>query len=116
MMFTLQPKRAYIIIDALDECNDHSEWSRLIELLQKVCYWNLQNVRLLCTSRQEKSIVDGLSGFSLGINLESSIVDADICHYVDTVLTSDKWFARWQNHEYEKDQIKTTLKTQANGM
>ena len=72
MMFTLHPKRTYIIIDALDECNRHSEWSTLIELLQTVSYWNLQNVRLLCTSRPEKTIADGLSGFSHGINLESS--------------------------------------------
>jgi hypothetical protein len=50
----------YIILDALDECTQRQE---LMDVLETVAGWRLDNVHMLMTSRKERDIESSLEGF-----------------------------------------------------
>ncbi|KUL90773.1 hypothetical protein ZTR_00369 [Talaromyces verruculosus] len=108
--------QVYIVLDALDECAQRVE---LMETLEMIAGWKLQNVRLLVTSRKERDIESSLGGLVNGQNricLQSTIVDKDIQRYVRHRLSTDKDLHKWNKDAVIRREIEDVLRDGAHGM
>ncbi|KAF8623784.1 hypothetical protein AX17_007287, partial [Amanita inopinata Kibby_2008] len=98
--------RAYIVIDALDEC---TELDQAIDLIKSMAKWS--HCHLLVTSRREQVIVEALGPIShIEIDLTHMPVDEDILAYIEHVVGSQKWPME------AKIRIKEALTQKANGI
>lgn len=106
----------YIVLDALDESQNRND---IIDVLQDVINWKLENLHVLVTSRRERDIESSLQ---LLINdqqivcLQSSLVDEDIRTYVSQRLISDKSLQKWNTNPEIRKEIKEILIYGAHGM
>ncbi|KAF2734854.1 hypothetical protein EJ04DRAFT_563839 [Polyplosphaeria fusca] len=106
----------YIVLDALDECTQRDE---LMQLLEAMAGWQLQNLHLLVTSRRERDIEMSLKSFvdeRSRVCLQSTLVDKDIQRYVRQRLSDDKRLRKWEKDASTVGQIETALMSGANGM
>ena len=104
----------YIIIDALDECNQPTELIEVIEILEL-----LQNTHLLLTSRKERYLEKALESLVEDHNticLRCDKVDEDIQKYVRYQISCNKDLKKWREIPTMKDEIENTLKRGAHGM
>ena len=103
-------ERTYIILDALDECTDRSRLlSWIVDLLQK----NLDQLRILFSSRREHDIeqhFENVSSISR-LSLAGPSIDADIESYVDAMISE---ISRW--NEGTRTRVKHVLMEGADGM
>jgi hypothetical protein len=84
----------YIVLDALDECTQRSE---LMDMLETVVGWQLDNLHLLMTSRKERDIETSLESYvgeEGAVCLQRDVVDQDIQRYVQQRLYDDKSLAK----------------------
>ena len=103
---------SYIILDALDESRDREE---LLEWIQQVSNWGLQNVHILVTSRKENDIDDTLSSLlTCQIYMQSTLIDGDIIAFVRDKLLQDPKLKKWPDKV--RAEIETTLIEGACGM
>ena len=102
----------YILLDALDECTDRKDLLEFIEVLRD---WNIDNLHILATSRKEKDIARSLEPLvTCQLCIQSALVDADIrIHVLDRVST-DPNLKKWPVGIQEE--IKDALTKGANGM
>ena len=108
--------QSYIVIDALDECNDQDE---LLKVLTKIASWDLDHLHLLVTSRPEPDIKYSLEQIVEGNNricLQTELVDADILKYVHHRLSKDRKLQKFQQDPEAQRQIETKLAEGAQGM
>ncbi|KAF2737831.1 hypothetical protein EJ04DRAFT_460527, partial [Polyplosphaeria fusca] len=108
--------QVYIVLDALDECAQRVE---LMETLEMIAGWKLQNMCLLVTSRKERDIESSLRGLVDGQNricLQSTIVDEDIQRYVRHRLSTDKDLNKWNKDAVIRREIEDVLRDGAHGM
>ena len=106
-------EETYIILDALDECENRS---KVLTDLEKIRTWNGVKCRILVTSRREKDIEDHLiSSISeeQAVCIQGALIDADIWRYVRERLQTDRRLKRWQK---EQSQIEDALMQKANRM
>lgn len=104
--------KVYIIIDALDECSERKD---LVQWIQSLASRVKGKVHMMVTSRPEREISRGLGSLS---NLEDVCISGqqmkpDIRCYLNARLCqsdADKW------REAQKDMIKDTLESGADGM
>ncbi|KAF2626317.1 HET-domain-containing protein [Macroventuria anomochaeta] len=111
-----QFKHAYIVLDALDECTQRQE---LMNVLETVAGWQLDNVHLLMTSRKERDIETSLEDYIReedAICLQRDVVDRDIQQYVQQRLSDDKTLAKWNTDAAVRQEIETALMCGARGM
>lgn len=80
--------QVFLILDALDECND---LDKLMESIQKIAGSDLKMLHVLATSRMEGEIKDGFSKLTdeQTIRIESDVIDPDIRAYIYTRLQAD---------------------------
>ena len=108
-------KQAYIIIDALDECDDYYQ---LFDQVIKVIHdWPLPHFHLLVSSRREQHIVITMEECAPGeiyLSAELSAHASDILFYIHTVVGKDHRVRRW-GHNIQED-VKNALIGGANGM
>lgn len=106
-------KQAYIIIDALDECDDYCQ---LFDQVIKVIHdWQLPNFHLLVSSRRGQYIDVTMGECASGeIYLSAELVAHDILSYIHTVVGEDDRLRRW-GHTIQQD-VKNALIGGANGM
>jgi hypothetical protein len=106
----------YIVLDALDECTQRLE---LMDILETVARWQLDNVHLLMTSRKELDIEMSLMSY-IGkddvVGLQEDLVDMDILRYVQQRLRDDKGLAKWNKDAVIRQEIETALMHGARGM
>lgn len=113
----------FIVLDALDECEERFE---LLEDIQTIAAWNLGKLHILTTSRRLKDIEESL-GTSIDdqeevciqkekVCIQSAIVNDDIRAYVHERLTTDQRLKRWRNQPIVQEEIETTLMEKADGM
>ncbi|KAF1933118.1 uncharacterized protein M421DRAFT_24692, partial [Didymella exigua CBS 183.55] len=106
----------YVVVDALDECTQRSE---LMNMLETVAGWRLDNLRLLMTSRKERDIENSLEEFIKDddtICLQGDVVDQDIQLYVQQRLRVDKGLAKWNKDAAVRQEIEDVLMGGARGM
>ncbi|KAF1954428.1 hypothetical protein CC80DRAFT_567678 [Byssothecium circinans] len=106
----------YIVLDALDECSGRAE---LMDILETVSAWQLQNLHTLLTSRRERDIKSSLETFIRRqdvICLQSELVDRDIHKYVQQRLSDDKRLSRWGRDPALRQDIEAALMKGAQGM
>ena len=106
----------YIILDALDECEERDE---LITELEQIVSWEDANLHLLATSRREQYIEQALIPMTKPqdrIDIQSELVNADICTYVHDRLQIDRKLSRWQKDPKVQLEIEDTLVKKAHGM
>ena len=106
----------YIILDALDECEDRHE---LLANLEQIVLWEDVNLHVLVTSRREIDIDEALTPFSDSqhrISIQSTLVNADIRTYVHDRLQVDRKLKRWQKDFNMQREIEDTLMRKADGM
>lgn len=102
----------YIILDALDECDETEE---LLEALTMLRRQQSDHVHILATSRNEKAIRDGLDPLDpVTVSIESSLVDDDIDTYLTAHLHKDRWWLKWS--EEVRSEVKAELSKKAKGM
>ena len=106
----------YVVLDALDECAQRSE---LMDMLETVAGWQLDNLHLLMTSRKERDIESSLESYVAeegAVCLQRDVVDKDIQRYVQQRLRVDKGLAKWNNDAVVRQEIEAALMGGARGM
>jgi hypothetical protein len=104
-------KKIYIVVDALDECE---EWNKLEKALTTILGWKYNNIHLLLASREESHISQLLQSVSTVIKVEHQKSDTDIALYVDTELHVNPAFSGCSSTI--KAEIREKLKSKAYGM
>jgi len=110
----------YLIVDALDECPNHTGMpmarEEVLDLIQDLVDLHLPNVHICVTSRPEIDIQTALEPLSpLRISLhDQSGQTQDIIDYVSSMVHSDKMMRRWR--EVERSLVIKTLSERAAGM
>ncbi|KFY31801.1 hypothetical protein V493_00784 [Pseudogymnoascus sp. VKM F-4281 (FW-2241)] len=108
--------QSYLILDALDECVDRSE---LMRILEQMAGWQLEEMRVLVTSRKERDIESSLEDIvnrECIICLQHEVVDKDIQGYVRQRLSDDKGLKKWQEDAEIRREIETSLMERSRGM
>lgn len=117
LRFLLQAfDKAYIILDALDECSDRHEMGKILKAIQS---WECPPPNMLITSRKFPDIEKMLNSVAWPqetVNIETTVVDADIFTYVDETLKTDPRFKRWRDNAEIQKEITETLLEKSNGM
>jgi hypothetical protein len=105
-------QKAYILIDALDECLDRE---KIMELVETIHGWDLEQCHLLVTSRKEQWIIESMiSTKPMEVDMTQMPVDTDIEKYIDSHLHSSVELRRWSSDE--KASIRHVLLEKAKGM
>jgi hypothetical protein len=108
--------QVYVVLDALDECTQRSE---LMDILEAVAGWKLDNLHLLMTSRKERDIESSLETYVREedtVCLQRDVVDQDIQRYVQQRLRDDKGLAKWNKDAAIRQEIEAALMCGAQGM
>lgn len=108
--------QSYLILDALDECADRAELMRILEQLAE---WQIEEMRVLVTSRKERDIESSLEEIinrQCIISLQHQVVDKDIQTYVRQRLSNDKGLKKWQKDVEIRQEIETALMEGSRGM
>jgi len=108
--------QVYVVLDAIDECTQRLE---LMDMLETVAGWQLDNLQLLMTSRKERDIERSLEGYveeENAICLQRDVVDQDIQRYVQQRLHNDKSLAKWNKDAAVRQEIEAALMGEACGM
>ncbi|KAI9819665.1 MAG: hypothetical protein M1826_001126 [Phylliscum demangeonii] len=104
--------QTYIVVDALDECDD---WDGLLDVIKEIVEWKMSSLHLLVTSRKEKKIEECFQALQPTlINLQRSQVDDDIRLYVHQCLLTTAELKIWQASI--EDEIVEALVNGAQGM
>jgi hypothetical protein len=86
-------KNAYLIIDALDECDKRAE---LIEVLEEILGWGLDNIHILATSRKERDFEECFARTGAEqVQLEGDTVQGDIRQYIESRMLKERWAKKW---------------------
>ena len=110
----------YLIIDALDECPNHTGLptarEEVLDLIQDLVDLHRTNVHICVTSRPEADIQTALEPLtSLKVSLhDQSGQTQDIDDYISSVVYSDKMMQRWR--EEDRSLVIKTLSERADGM
>ena len=86
----------YILLDALDESRNRS---RLLDIIQRVHYWEIDSVHLLVTSRCEtdiKKILEPLAYSDQIIELKPSFINDDVNKYIEHSISTNQNLSRWR--------------------
>ena len=114
MMTSLED--TYILLDALDECDDRYE---LLTIIEQIVSWEDVTLHVLVTSRREIDIDEALrplSSLQNCISIQGTLVEADIRIYVHDRLQIDRKLRRWQKIPDMQREIEDSLMKKANGM
>ena len=101
--------QSYLILDALDECANRAG---LMRILEQIAGWQVEEMRVLVTSRKERDIessLDKIVNRECIICLQEQVVDKDIRTYVHQRFSDDKELKKWQKHAEIRQKIETTL-------
>ena len=110
----------YLIVDALDECPNHTGMptprEEVLGLIQDLIDLHLPNIHICVTSRPEIDIqtaLEPLTPHHMSLHNQSGQTK-DIIDYVSSVVRSDKMMQRW--HEEDRSLVIKTLSERADGM
>jgi len=107
-------EKAYIIVDALDECTDREG---VLKWITRITSQKPGNVHLVVTSRPERDIRDAfeeLRACCVDVARDSS--NHDIVAYLDRELETDRKLKKWCNNRQVREEIRSALMKGAQGM
>jgi len=105
-------RETFIIVDALDECQERGE---LLLLLNNLKFWGAGKLHVLATSRRERDIEEALASLVTSeVCLQSALVNVDIGTHISERLQNDAKLKKWPANVQEE--IKHTLIEGAQGM
>ena len=110
-------RNVFIVLDALDECNQNEERAKLLKTLSELEMW--EGLKIITTSRPEQDIKTAMERSAYprtSICIESSLIQEDIRAYVHARLRSDTSLRRWRNNPSIQAKIENVLSEKANGM
>lgn len=106
-------KHIFILLDALDECKERED---LLELLEIISSWHVEELHILATSRKGKEDIEesleSLITFQVGV--DGDLVDADIHTYICERLRNNAQLRKWP--ERLRMEIEAALVEGAHGM
>ncbi|KAL1962468.1 hypothetical protein VTN77DRAFT_9669 [Rasamsonia byssochlamydoides] len=108
--------RTYIVLDALDECEERED---LFEVLEEIGRWKAVNIHVLLTSRDEKDIKDSIEPICMTqdhIKLSAAVTKEDIRTYIRERLRTDRALKRWRTHPKVQEEIESSLTEKSDGM
>jgi ankyrin repeat domain-containing protein 50 len=103
-------EETFIIVDALDECDNREE---LLEILNELTTWEPQQLHILTTSRREKDIEEVLGPLTSQICIQNAIVNADIRLYIRNTIHGTSW-RKWSQEV--RNEVEVELMANADGM
>jgi len=109
-------KSAWIVIDALDECQDVMQ---LLSLIEEIQSWQTSQLHIILTSRWLKDIEDQLESLTdpeHRMKLSSASLNKDISTYVHERLRSDPKLKKWRDYPDVQREIHSRLLEKADGM
>jgi hypothetical protein len=94
----------YLIVDALDECPDHTgRMQPVLEVIERMAVFDLPNLHLCLTSRFKdniRNILERLTSASNRVCLHDQVGQKnDIADYVGDVVYSGKAMRKWREHD-----------------
>jgi hypothetical protein len=104
----------YLVLDALDECDDREE---LMKIINTISSWNVQGLHMIFTSRREGDITATLERMIDAVNIlniQTKAVDRDIQLYVHRRIADEPTLQKWK--EDDKQLIEQSLAGRARGM
>ena len=110
---------AFIVLDALDECNDPTERDKLLKTIERIDGWKTANVHILTTSRPEGDIEIAMKESAEPrpcICIESALVHDDIRAFIQDRLREDPGLVNLRLLPDIQLEIKNVLTYKANGM
>ena len=106
-------KQAYIVIDALDECDKYDQLCK--KVVEVIHGWQLSQFHLLVTSRRNQDILDTLkTRVTTEIYLGADLLGNDIRTYILATIEEDIVSRMW-THKVQEN-VKKALTEGANGM
>jgi hypothetical protein len=89
----------YVVLDALDECEDRRE---LMKIIDTIASWKVHGLHILCTSRREGDIAATLERIiETGnvLNIQTKAVDRDIQLYVHRRIADEPALQKWKDDD-----------------
>jgi hypothetical protein len=108
--------RTYLVVDALDECENRRE---LMSIIKTISAWRLQGLHMLFTSRREGDIKLTLESILDNRNIiciQTDAVDHDIQLYVRQQLKDEESLRKWQVDDPTRQRIESSLGEKSHGM
>ena len=105
----------FILVDALDECN---ELAKLLTNVEDMVGSKIASLHMLVTSRREKEIEDSMSTLlddEHKVCIQSTLVKDDIRAYVRGRICEDRKLKKWQKPDIQAE-IEEVLVEKADGM
>lgn len=109
-------EKTFIVLDALDECEDRQE---LLKFIGMTLAWGSEKLNVIMTSRRLKDIDDFFEDElkeENRLSIQNKQVDEDIRSYVHGKLQSGRRFKRWQRFPEVQKEIETKLMDKSDGM
>lgn len=109
-------EKSYIVLDALDECENREE---LFDFIEKAIKWKSEKLNIVMTSRKLKDFEEFFDvelDQRSRLSIENEKVDEDIRSYVHGKLQSDRRFKRWQKQPKVQREIQSKLMEKSDGM
>lgn len=106
----------YLVLDALDECEDRGD---LYEFLEAIGQWQKVNSPILLTSREEQDIKEAIESMNIEksyTRLTAELLRDDIHTYVSSRLETDIAFKRWKRHPEVRKEIENSLTEKSDKM
>jgi hypothetical protein len=106
----------YVVLDALDECNERV---LLMDSLETTAACHLQNLHVLVTSRRERDIQSSLARYidpENRICLQSKLVDIDIQKFIQQRWSDDQSLRKWNKDAAIGQEFEAALMKGAHGM
>ena len=109
-------EKTFIVLDALDECEDRQE---LLKFFENAIGWKSQKLNVVMTSRKLKELEDFFNAEieeRSRLSIQNKKVDEDIRSYVHGKLQNDVRFKRWRGQPKVREEIVTKLMEKSDGM
>lgn len=109
-------EKTFIVLDALDECEDRQE---LLNFIENIIGWKSQKLNVAVTSRKLKELEDFFDAEieeKSRLSIQNEKVDEDIRSYVHGKLQNDRRFKRWRGQPNVQEEIATGLMKKSDGM
>ena len=104
--------KCYIVFDALDEARPRED---MLDLIRQILSWNMPNLHMFLASRREMDVNSTLSPLiTTKIEMQKSLVNADVSLYVQKKLECDSRLKKWSPSI--KAEINDALTKGADGM